>query len=84
MAEVRAYEDTDEGTIAVVVVDGRPVLFIQAPTGGTCPNGHRYTADNIYVAESGIRRCLTCRRLAVRRHRQRKALVAARIDGREA
>lgn len=27
-----------------------------------CPNGHRYTPDNIYTSPDGYRRCRTCRR----------------------
>lgn len=37
-----------------------------------CPKGHPYAGDNLYIDPTGKRGCLTCRKDAVRRHRDRK------------
>ena len=40
--------------------------------GGECRNGHEFTPENTYMAPNGHRQCRTCRKLAVRRLRERR------------
>lgn len=47
-----------------------------------CPQGHPYSGDNLYtVPSTGRRQCCECGRIKVRKHRKRKRIKEAAING---
>jgi hypothetical protein len=61
--------NTQRGSSKVKATRGK-----QAAAITHCPSGHPYSGDNLYIA-NGCRHCLTCKREATRRWRERNKLV---------